>query len=138
MDDGLHLHPNGTISVVIEGGEWKLRRPKAGEYLRFLEALEDASDPLRMAAEQIAGERAEIAGGDDADPEAVAALRKRERGLVRDLDSARAEWVRTVLGTLSDKSPPDSDDMPVWLMQDTAVTSIVRQWREVPTHRGEK
>lgn len=133
MDDSLDLAADGTITATFADRTHRLRRPKAGEYLDFLEALTDLTEPLRAEAEDILAERKD--GGDTIDLEADRSLRKREQTIPRRLEEARRDWVADVFARLA-ASPVDPDDIPVWLMQDKAITEIVKQWREVPIRRG--
>lgn len=138
-DDGLQLHPNGTVTATIDGTSYRLRRPKAGEYFDFLETLEELSDATRIEGQAILDDRrqqSEQVDG-DLDAETVAALRKRERQLQRDMNENRMAWLRKVFSTLCDTPLPDQDDMPVWMMQEETITEMVKQWRTVPIHRGE-
>lgn len=133
-DDGLLLHDNGTVTANIDGTAYKLRRPKAGEYFDFLELLDELSDETRSEGQSILDTRREQ--GENVDPETVATLRKRERQLTRDMNENRMRWLRRVFDTLCSTSLPETDDLPVWMMQEETITELVKQWRTVPIHRG--
>lgn len=133
-DDGFDFHENGTVTATIDGTAYKLRRPKAGEFFDFLEAIEETNDASRAEALAITDDRKEA--GEDLDASTLGALRKRERDLSRRMTEGRRAIVRSMIEALCDKALPTDDDLPVWLMQDRTITELLKHWQEVPIRRG--
>lgn len=154
IPEGLELHKNGTALIVIDEQRFELRRPKAGEYRRLREHLEQINDDILMLAEQtdsaagpIREERDALKRNAGADE--IAAIRakvtiqdqlehrKRLREFNSVVDNKRAEWVRAVIASLS-STPLESsdDDLPTWFFTADMSVELIKHWQSVPSPRG--
>lgn len=154
VPEGLELHKNGTVTVVIDADRFELRRPKAGEYRRLREQLEEINDEILVLADQtdtasgpIREEREatkRLAGADE-----IARIRagittadqlehrKRLRVFNAHVENKRGEWFRTVIQTLSPVAleRPD-EDLPNWFFTADISAELIRHWQAVPSPRG--
>ena len=130
--DEITFDPLGTITVKFDGQEYKLGRPKMGQWRYFsrqLQALfEDNRDTLaRLNAEVEAAEGKALV-------KAEAALREYS---LTPFYEATIPWIREVFKQLGTPLPDSEDDWPAWLAADTQLpTQILAHWRTHPKASG--
>ncbi len=158
VPEGLELHTNGTVTVHIDGGRLRLRRPKAGQYRALREAYESYLDQLTEATDRIQEQAIPVreraaeasAAGERLSAEDRALDRKLGRELTHLGERLRVGWVRLAFngedladllpesfdGLATANLPDNDDDLPVWLTQGETIAALFEQWRTVPSPRG--
>lgn len=139
--EGLRLLSNGLVVAFIDGDRFLLRRPKAGEYRRMREDLEALQDDLSFVAYEAQEQnKALVASVDDNERpplEAELEIRRRNRDIVREGNSKRAEWVYTAFSKLGDKPlTDDRDEWPVWFGTDETIVALITHWQRRPSLPG--
>ncbi len=154
--DRVQLVRTGWVRFVIAGhGRVRFRPARFGELLKIVRAqeamfeeIDDRAQGLQIANAQMQDTQAEV----DADTalseaertEAMLALvrenRRMTRKFTRDAEADRVGWWRTVheiLGQPGETLPGD-DDLPVWLLEPSLMTVVIKHWRTVPLDPGRK
>lgn len=150
VPDGWEFHRNGTATAHVDHVRYRLRRPKAGEYRRLRESLEEVTDAISDRAVELQARAAEIGKraeeGQKAAEESGGVYlpssedRALERKLVREFrderEAAYGDWMGEVFGLLCDQAVPAQDDLPVWWTAEATATALFRHWQTVPPARG--
>lgn len=141
IPEGLELHKNGTVTVVLDNDRIVLRRPKMGEFRKLRELLHANQDTLYEMADEAGLLRASIVteGEEATSPENAARLqraRRMEREMTRRTEDLNLGWMRETLALLGGGTVPADDDLPLWMADGSAITTLIGHWRSVPLARG--
>jgi hypothetical protein len=161
MDDaykGLTLNDDGTIDVDLEGaGVVHLPRPKIGQFLVLVEAMEQADAQFKALNDEIPDEdlsdaAAQMALVELGVPKGSAAIKKeRENALTqrtmqyvaqlqanRLLMSAKSPFPRVWLRILKELggSEVEFEDLPSWTFAPLSLSSLQAHWTTVPLLHG--
>ena len=150
-DDLVQLVRSGWVRFRWSGETIRLRRPFFGELKTLRLALEDASDAISDASEEIqltAARLVEKGTALDADADIEAGERvKQRRALQRESRDAgrkltdiaeeeRLRWWALVFATLTTDDPPDQESLPSWIVDVNLPNTVMQHWRSVPLARG--
>lgn len=157
LTEAIIYETDGRITLRFGGQEWRLRRPKYGEYVAYLEADERArpkkarkavTDASAAFAQVVSDWKTAVTGeGGDLDKLDVGELARLASRLhteqLKDQMGARSRnlaWWRLVcngdahMAGLSDHPLPESDDdCPLWLTNDQPAVDTIQHWLGVPT-----
>lgn len=146
--DPITFDPLGTITVIFDDVEYRLTRPKMGQWRYFQRAW---SEGIREAQSQLselnakyalAQERLDLAKTETAKKKAVKeaeALGEELREYtVKPLYEWQIPWTREVFAQLGDQPlPEDSDEWPAWLATDPSLPNqIIAHWQAHPKASG--
>lgn len=124
----LELKDDATVVLTFDGGSYRLRRPRLGEWNKLRELLYELQDePLRLAAAMPSPT------GDEEEDRRISVERNRD-ALAR-LEDMRLGWIREAAGMLSDQPLPANDDLPAWLADSDVVGELVTHWRKSPIRK---
>lgn len=116
----LDLADDGRIVLTLEDGPITLKVPKVKEYRALKAKLQETNVGLRAWAE-----REQDEADADATPETFEPI------------DYFGPLVVEIIETLGDRTPPEVDEMPVWLVESSEATSAMFvHWRTVPLGRG--
>lgn len=119
--DSLDLADDGRIRLTFNDDTIILKVPKVKEYREIKGAAQEANTQIRerAAAEKEAAETDQV------------------NVITTDLTVIYGPVIQKAIDILGDKPAPDIDEMPVWLVDDSAaLTSMLVHWRTVPLGRG--
>lgn len=161
MDDiyrGLTLNDDGTIDVDLEGpGFVHLPRPKIGQFLVLVEAMEQADAQFKALNEEIPDEdlsdaAAQMALAELGVPKGSAAIKKERENLLtqrtmqyvtqlqanRLLMSAKNPFPRVWLRILGELGGSNVafEDLPSWTFSPMSLSSLQAHWTTVPLRHG--
>lgn len=136
-EDQYVLNPDGTVTIVVDGDVWTMRRPKVGEYGKLRErlwALQDEKTVITDRHRMAAAEHAKELAKGDADPiEQVLAPRRAAREMAIELEELNNQWIREAFDLLADSPAPEATDIwPTWMRESGFISRLVEHWRSVP------
>ena len=113
-DDGIRFGDAGDVTVVLDGSEFRLRRPTIAEQLRWTEELLAVGDWQRENTTD---------------------------GVVPDASVRLAGWFRDVLVGLAvgeiGRLPDNPEAMPAWTANPTLGAELRIAWRSLPLDSGD-
>lgn len=141
VPEGLELHDNGTITAVLDGERFQLRRPRVGEFRKLREVLHESQDHLHELADEVKAAGQSLASAQTADNDAESLrLLSEVRRLNRRYDIANEDanmgWMHEAFAMLADKPIGANDDLPLWMADGSTITTLIEHWRTVPLARG--
>lgn len=157
--DGFSPEPDGTVTIQLDDGPRRLRRPKVGELRRLKDRFRDAVDGIQATAQRVrvqgASNAQERAGlpldeSDEAARMRLDELKHEDRTLVQELEAAKEaaalSWLRFVfeggdhygehVNGLADKPLPVDDDLPAWFLNIDAGRALLDHWQTAPPLHG--
>jgi hypothetical protein len=157
--DGFTSEPDGTVTIRLDDGVRRLRRPKVGELRRLKDRYRDELDAIQSVAEHVRSEGAHIAieraglpiaESDEGSRMRLDELKHEERNLLRALNEAKEgaalSWLRFAfeggehygehVNGLADKPLPVDDDLPSWFLSLEAGRSLLDHWQTAPPLHG--
>jgi hypothetical protein len=144
MTDDLTYNSIGTVTVTIDGTEYRLGRPKMKQYRYFTRRLgemsQEAQDKLNALSGAVQTARALYDEDPSDENKAVheLAVTKLEDFAATPFYETSSELVREMFKQLSDHPLPDDlDDWPAWLAADVSLPgTIIAHWRKAPKASG--
>lgn len=139
VPEGLELHKDGTITAVLAGERYRLRRPKFGE-LRDLRERYNGIENEHLLLQADYAEQAPERPGEDASKRALAeyaiGVREAQVALGEKIEAKNGEWIRHAFALLGAKLPDDVDEWESWLLVGETRGLLINHWRTVPLARG--
>lgn len=138
-EDSFELLVDGRVSVVVDGEEWLLRRPKIGEFRKLRERIWETQDQKVIITDRFRKEakaKAEELAKADEMTRTIESQRFGHR-LTADLEELNEQWVREAFDLLAARPAPEAIDIwPTWLRESDFIGSLLEHWRAVPLARG--
>lgn len=133
-DDEIRFNPSGSITLVVDGKTYRMRRPTLKTYRYFSERLQDLGDDIKAHAKALTRLREQIDGTPDGK-----ALDKLEAE-ARELNRPMSDWTIPIVAEMLNHCEPPfelaEDDWPAWMANSQLPSDIVAHWRNVPKASG--
>lgn len=146
VPDGLELHKDGTVTVVVGKRRYRLRRPKVGELQDLREQIAAIDDASILALGKAGVDKKALdeqypPADREKDPMMAAEYQVAIRGVDREMNASieagREAWVRDAVGLLGDKKlPADVREWEQWLLSPVTISQLLAHWQTVPLARG--
>ncbi len=140
VPDGFDLKPNGTALLLIDGQQWRIRRPKLGELRKLRDLMADRDDERwQVIADHNSVEVPDKPAEDAPMEDKRAFLRSQNRRATSLTDAVvqlNIDWMVEAMTILADKPLPSPDDWPSGMETFEMTAALFEHWRSVPLRSG--